>query len=1008
MTRAAFHFLFAVSLALPVCAAVPKSFETYCFNCHDSTSADGELDLESFLEKKHDAATARTLEEIISRLRENDMPPRKKKQPADAERAEMMAWAGAQIDAIAKASEGDPGVVVMARLTRGEYRNVIRDLSGGIVTKGGEYLLNEGGAGEGFANVGAAQSMGAAQFEKYLEAAKGALKHLRVSSHDGLVWSTLSHEPVDEPKAAIKEACDDIIAWHVAQQQKWGAEHRAALDAKFGNAHAVYLEAAWRAGHGRPPLDVALAPVALEKWTRILNDTQGKSPLADWAGKWRAIPAGASDVRVRELSLAIANNKADAAAAAIAENRGDFAPPYEISFREAKDEVLAAARDEGRWPFRIDIGGAKELFLIMTDAGDGGGGEFGVWHKGRFVFKDGTSKSWQDAVKIIGANSGRDFPWGLDGANQATLEPDAVGQRPPGALKFAVPENAIVFEVDFTLDKKRTKVASVQSLVLREKPASQSFVPGRFVFGGRDAAQVSASTKKDPNKERSNLLRRRNVAEANETKLGLNAERNLFADWTRTSLEAIGGPWPEQTAEKADPNAPYFYTVAEVRRNATPEDIAQLRTLEDRLVALAQPAAKDALEAKARAWLVAFAARAWRRDLSEAETARLTQLYRAAAAQNVSFDSAMKVPLLTVMMSPDFLYRGARALAEKNEKGRKDADPSIPLSPSPVSFGTKPLSSTELASRLSFFLWASIPDDELLRLAREDKLRDPAVLRGQARRMLHDPRARALATDFAAQVWSFDDFENFNGPDEKRFPEFTADLRRVMLDDVLGALGRVFAHDEPLTRLLDEDCLATKALFLTKKSLPLRTSPVQRGAWVVETMLGRRIPPPPPDVPKISEDEKDAEGLNIQQQLAKHRSDANCAACHAKIDPPGIALENFDPIGRWRDKERDGTPIVNTDTLRDGTKLEGVEGLKRWLRTREDEFAANLHHKLLGYALGRAVLPGDKPLLERMNAASKRSGQKFSPLVEAIVTSPQFTMRRTELAATSAASPSKP
>jgi hypothetical protein len=278
--------------------------------------------------------------------------------------------------------------------------------------------------------------------------------------------------------------------------------------------------------------------------------------------------------------------------------------------------------------------------------------------------------------------------------------------------------------------------------------------------------------------------------------------------------------------------------------------------------------------------------------------------------------------------------------------------------------------------------------------------------------MLRDPRARSLATDFAAQVWGFDDFENYNGPDEKRFPEFNAEMRRAMLNDVLGALERVFLHDEPLTRLLDEDCLATKPLFLTKKSLPLRTSPVQRGAWVIETMLGRRIPPPPPNVPKISEDEKDAAGLNIQQQLAKHRSDVNCAACHAKIDPPGIALENFDPIGRWRDKERDGTPIVNTDTLRNGTKLDGVEGLKRWLRTREDEFTANLHRKLLGYALGRAVLPGDKALLEQMNAASKQSGRRFSPLVETIVTSTQFTHRRLHSESTTASglndSPSKP
>ncbi|CAN5906602.1 hypothetical protein BH11VER1_BH11VER1_07720 [soil metagenome] len=1016
MKHTAFSIIITTSLACRAFAIVPTAFETHCFKCHDATQAEGELDLESFVAKQHDASTVRGLEELLSRLKEHDMPPKKsKKQPSEAERADMLAWADGQLDALAQASRDDPGVVIMPRLTRNEYRNVIRDLSGGVVTKAGEYLPNEGGAGEGFANVGAAQGMSAAQFEKYLEAAKGALRHLRVSPHDGLVWSAVPHQPVDEPKAAIVEATDDIIAWHFLQQQKWGAEHRDVLSLKYQSAHAVYLEAVWRATHGRPPIDVPLAPVALEKWTRILNDTTSKTPLADWAAAWRAIPENVSDAKLRAQCVAIVGGKLGAASM---ENKGDFAPPYEISFHEAKDEVLWSAKMEGRWPFRIEIGEAKELFLVLTDAGDGGDGEFGLWHKGRFIFKDGTSKPWQEAVKIVGANSGRDFPWGLDGANEAKLEADAVGQKPPGVLKLAVPENAIVFEVDFTLDKNRTKLASVQALVLKEKPSSQSYVAGRFVFGGRNTKTVA---KTDPNKERDQLLRKRNVSEANETKLGLNAERNLFADWTRTSIEVIGGPWPEHTAEKAEPNAPYFYTVAEVRRNATPEDLDQLRLLGDRLVALAKPPAAGALEAKACGWLDTFAARAWRRPLNGDDQSKLMQLYRAAAAQGVSFDSALKVPLLVVLMSPEFLYRGSVASRRNDEKTSPSSSPHPIVS----------LSSQELASRLSFFLWASIPDDELLHLAREDKLRDPAVLKKQAARMQKDPRAASLANDFAAQLWHFSDFETFTGPDEKRFKEFTPSLRQAMLDEVTMFIGDLIRNDAPLTNLLDADYtfanlelanhygmtvpgnqsgtsrvaltdnrrggLVTMGLFLTKTSVPLRTSPVQRGNWVNETFLGRRIKPPPVNVGQISADEKSPDGLNIQQQLARHRADASCAACHVKLDPPGIALENFDPIGRWRDTERDGSPITSTDSLRDGTKLEGVAGLKRYLRSREDEFFTNFNRKLLGYALGRAVLPGDKMLLERMKLSGSDDGPHFSRLVEAIVTSPQFTRKRSSV-----------
>lgn len=964
-------------LLIPVCAqtqtAGPQELlGQHCFKCHDATQAEGDLDLEHFVSAQADLAAATTLEDIIVRLQEGDMPPKKsKKQPADAERRAMIAWAQSRLDALAEASMDALGVVVMSRLARHQYRNIIRDLSGGIVLNAGEYLPNEGGAGEGFSNVGAAQGMGVAQFEKYLEAAKGALNHLRVSPHDGLVWSAVPRAPVNDSKAAIAEAVDDLIQWHVTQQQQWGEQHRNELAAQFDNAHAAYLEAAKRGtntlvgeGKGQTRVSVSLSKVALAKWQRILANPSPDSPFAAWAKAWRALPADLPPEKLRAECIAIATGQRGGSADV---NHEDFAPPYEISFHEAKEEVLEAAAKHGHWPFRIDIGDAKELFLIVTDAGDRSRGEYAVWQKGRLVFKDGSTKPWQDVVQLLGANSGKPFAFGLDGEGEKNLGPDAVGVRPPGALKFAVPQDAIVFEVDLTLDKNRSKIASIQALVLKEKPKSQSYIPGRYVFGGR---KREADTKQEGNKERDRLLRRRNVSEANLTKVGLNAERNVLATWTRTPLEAIGGPWPDQGADQEEPNAPYHYTAAQVRQNATPGDLRTLQTLEDRLYALTQPVD----ETKSMPWLTHFAQRAWSRPLHEQELAQLTQLYREAAHAGTSFDSAMKAPLLAVLMSPHFLYRDADTLFCSDQSG---------TAPKPTDMSVC-LTSNAVASRLVSFLWASIPDDELL----SADLSHPATLRTQVLRMLRDPRAQSLATDFAAQVWHFEGFQTFTGPDENRFPEFTSERRREMLDEVIVALNRVFMKDEPLTRLLNEDCLATKPLFLTLTSLPLRTSPVQRGAWVVETLIGRRIPPPPPNVPQISADEKNEAGLNIQQQLAKHRADANCAACHAKIDPPGIALENYDPIGRWRETERDGSRIVSTDTLTDGTKMRGVEGLKKWLLTRENEFTTNFHRKLLGYALGRAVLPGDKRLLERM-----KSHQTFSALVMEIVTSPQWQTR---------------
>ncbi len=542
------------------------------------------------------------------------------------------------------------------------------------------------------------------------------------------------------------------------------------------------------------------------------------------------------------------------------------------------------------------------------------------------------------------------------------------------------------------------------------------------------------------------MLRLRNVAEANKTKIGLNAERNIFADWTRTEIAAIGGPWESQELEQAVADAPYHYTVAEVRRNATADDLGVLSELEERLVSIASPPSADELEATALKLLDDFARRAWRRPLTDNERELLQHLYRESDTQGLSFDGAVKVPLLAVLVSPNFLYRHLECDESSHSKGA-------------------PLNSYSLASRLSFFLWASIPDDELLHLAESDKLRDHDVLRAQVRRMLRDEKARSLATDFAGQLWGFADFEHFTGPDEERFPEFTPELRQAMYEEVVTFLDDLFRHDLPLTRLIsaddsfandvlakhyglpvarlsessdngnpkrergaadmhpaddtdspsltrrvtaqrpDSESQATTlpavrsglpgmALFLTKTSLPLRTSAVQRGVWVTEQFLGRQIPTPPPSVDPISQDETDAAGLTTQQQPERHRADRTCAACHAKFDPLGVALENFDPIGRWRTSLRDGGDLSNTDHMPDGRRITGATGLRDYLLDHQHEVYAHFTRKLLGYALGRGVEPGDTALLERLNRELPRHGYRMSFLVEAIVSSPQFTTTR--------------
>ncbi len=1001
--------------------------ESHCVECHSDDVTEGEFNLQSLLESTAGPEeAARALERIRRRVAAGEMPPEEAESLSEEDRSNLVVLVDGQLEHLSERLRDDPGDVAMPRLAPYEYRNVIRDLSGGVVIAGGRLLPNEGGAGEGFANVGSAQVMTPTQYEKYIDAAKDVLRHLRTyptaDDRIGKVWKSYPREAVDSPVAARKEVVDEIIAWYIGQQQKWGAEHREDLQQKLGFVHAAYLEAAWHFHHrddratdiethasvaGEGPLSerVKLAPAAMKKWCQILHSDSASSPHAEWAAKWKELASEndlkPAEVRKRCVSIVAGNND-------IVVETEDYAPAYEISFHEAKEEVLEAARSHGHWPFRIEIGDAKELFLVVTDAGDGNRGEYAVWRNGRFVFRDGSSRAWQDVVTIRGARSGKEYAFGFDGEKSKVLSDDAVGAKPPGTLKFAVPENAIVFEVELTLDEKRTKLASIQALVLREKPESSSYIPGRFVFGGKKRP-ITAGAKLKQAQERA--LRKRNLSEANKTKIGLNAERNVFALWNRSPLESIGGPWPSQEAEKYEANFPYHYTVSEVLLNASDADLAELRRLEDRLACLARVPDESRLRRQAESFVSRFASQAWRRDIAPTERRSLMALYDNARGQGLSFDRSVKSSLLLVLSSPHFLYKLYPTVGRTREVSN---------------VAVVPLSSQALATRLSFFLWGSLPDERLLELARADQLGDLAILKREAQRMLHDGRGRSLAADFGGQLWDFSEFGTFDNPDQDRYPEFIPALRAAMIFEVEYFLADLFQNDRPLTNILSADYtfaneilaahygldvgeldgtqrvglsrdrggLATMGLFLTKKSLPLRTSPVQRGVWVMENLLGRQLPNPPADVPALSEDDTDQAGLSIREQLERHRAQASCASCHDKIDPLGLSLESFDAIGRQRDSHRDGSAIAIEAQSHDGYTLRGSSSLQEYLVKHRDEFVDHFVRKLVGYALGRSVQIGDRALMDRMRQRLEKNQYRFSVLIDEIVVSPQFRMRR--------------
>jgi hypothetical protein len=406
-----------------------------------------------------------------------------------------------------------------------------------------------------------------------------------------------------------------------------------------------------------------------------------------------------------------------------------------------------------------------------------------------------------------------------------------------------------------------------------------------------------------------------------------------------------------------------------------------------------------------------LATRAFRRPLGGGELDRLLILYDRATKEGKPLDVAIKLAYKAILVSPHFLFR--------IETDQNATEPYA-------------VNDYELASRLSYFLWASMPDDELFRLANEGKLRDEATIDAQVRRMLKDKKAKALSEYFGMQWLGVTALNTTANPDRKKFPEYTPALKDTLFDQAVAFVDSVFREDRPLTTLIDSDYtyvnrdLAKHYGFPRLKvpdkeddlrhyplppelrarggvlglgaihavtSYPLRTSPVLRGKWVLETVIGAPPPPPPPDVPTLPEDDAPAAGLTFRQRLEKHRSDANCASCHNRMDPIGFGLENFDPIGRWRTTVAN-EPVDAVGQLTTGETFKGPAELKAILLKKKDAFARALAQRMLAYALGRGLEPYDEPALAAITAAVAKDGDKSHTLVAAIAKSYPFRYRR--------------
>jgi mono/diheme cytochrome c family protein len=447
----------------------------------------------------------------------------------------------------------------------------------------------------------------------------------------------------------------------------------------------------------------------------------------------------------------------------------------------------------------------------------------------------------------------------------------------------------------------------------------------------------------------------------------------------------------------------YLRAARKVARAVMEDEEARARVM------ICSPKKKSEVRSCAKKILRKFGERAYRRPLKTTESARLTKLVDLAIKRGDDFEKGIELGLQALLASPYFLFRV-----------ELDSRPNDPKA-------IRPVTDWELASRLSYFLWSSVPDEDLFDVARSRRLSNSRVLEKQVERMIQDSRSRGLVKTFSA-MWLGSRAMKIVTPDPETYPDFDESLRRAMRMETELFFQEIMHKDLSVLLFLDSDFtflneriakhygiggvrgsefrrvtlqpgrrggVLTQGSVLTVTSNPTRTSPVKRGKWVLEQILGAPPPPPPPGADSFSEETAAAVNLTMHQKMAQHRRDPNCAVCHQKMDALGLALENYDGVGAWRERDA-GVKIDPSGTLPGGRSFRNPAQLKKLLLEQKEDFCRCLTEKMLTFALGRGLEYADTPAVETIVRSLEKSGYRFSALVLGIVQSEPFRKRRGE------------
>lgn len=942
---------------------------SYCLDCHGAVEPEAMLNLARFQSTEDVASGHQTWHELAARVQAGEMPPSDfEPQPTEQTRQQVVDWIERFRRFEAERLAGDPGLVLVRRLSNAEYNNTIRVLTGHNLQPTATFPVDPANEA-GFDNSGESLAMSPALMNKYMEAARSVSQHL-ILSPIGLDFAA---HPVmtdtDRDKYCVRRIVDFyhrqptqlkdyfFALWTARQANKGnGPGDRSSASPidfrKLARQHklsAKYLRTVSELLQQQP----AVGPIALlqQQFMEIPDDRVAAARAATdmeqfvLALRARLVPD------VRRLSVDGIHKGAQAFVLdrnrQYADNRRRLNEDALQPETDSEDESTTAAKDPIASALTVPVDPAErqphieafEKFCrVFPDA-------FYISERGRDYVEE-SKKQQGEKGRLLSAGFHSMMGYFRDDQPLYDLILDEGGQR--------------------RIDELWDELNMVASAPMRQYLS--------FLWFERTDSRYLRDAEFD-------FARPENLAALSEPLVQQLAKQYLAkAERSGASPEAL--------------QAIQFYF----------DDMNQQMRRVERLRKQAEPLHVDAL--------LQLASKAWRRPLSDSERSQLRQFYRSLIEEDqLNHEQAVRDVLTSILLSPHFSYRLDLQVHQSS---------------------LQPLTDYELASRLSYFLWAGPPDDRLLQLAAEGRLRNADVLKAEAARMLKDDRVAQMVTEFVANWLGFRRFEHHNSVDRERFPMFDDQLRASMFEEPIRFVTDLIRHDRSVMQLLNaEHTFADRALaehyqmpfpadaaddkwlriddagrygrggvlpmsvFLTMNAPGLRTSPVKRGYWVVRQLLGERIPPPPPGVPELPADESQLGELTLREALARHRKLPACAVCHDRFDSVGVVFESYGPVGERRDVDLGDRPVDTAAVFPDGVERRGVDGLRDYLQEhRRADFVRQLNRKLLSYALSRSLILPDELLLEQMEAALENDDGRFGAIVDVVVTSPQFLNKR--------------